>query len=204
MKIIFNKVHFSHPATEVFRGLDLTITPSAMTVVTGPNGSGKSTLLGLLAGVLRPVRGTVTTGTADVALAVQRSHVVDAFPITAAEAVMIGRWRRLGLLRRPTRTDRAVVEQWLDEFGLTTLRHRSLGELSGGQRQRVLLAQAFAQQASLLLLDEPTTGLDAATGALVLGHLRRFAEAGTTVVAATHAAEVVRAADHRVVLGALG
>jgi zinc/manganese transport system ATP-binding protein len=135
---------------------------------------------------------------------VQRSHVVDAFPITAAEAVMMGRWRRLGLLRRPTRTDRAVVEQWLDEFGLTTLRHRSLGELSGGQRQRVLLAQAFAQQASLLLLDEPTTGLDAATGALVLGHLRRFAEAGTTVVAATHAAEVVRAADHRVVLGALG
>jgi zinc/manganese transport system ATP-binding protein len=203
MTIIFNNVDFRYPATEVFRGLDLTITPGATTVVTGPNGSGKSTLLGLLAGVLRPARGTVTAGTADVALAVQRSHVVDAFPITAAEAVMMGRWRRLGLLRRPTRADRAVVEQWLDAFGLTTLRHRSLGELSGGQRQRVLLAQAFAQQASLLLLDEPTTGLDAATAALVLDHLRRFTETGSTVVAATHAPEVVRAADHRVDLGAL-
>jgi zinc/manganese transport system ATP-binding protein len=204
MKIIFNNVDFRYPATEVFCGLDLSITPGALTVVTGPNGSGKSTLLGLLAGVLRPARGTVTTGTADVAFAVQRSHVVDTFPITAAEAVMMGRWRRLGLLRRPTRADHAVVDQWLDEFGLTTLRHRSLGELSGGQRQRVLLAQAFAQRAPLLLLDEPTTGLDAATGALVIGHLRRLTATGTTVVAATHAPDVMRAADHRVDLRALG
>ncbi|BBY19286.1 ABC transporter ATP-binding protein [Mycolicibacterium litorale] len=195
-------IAFGYPATEVFRDLDVSITPGALTAVTGSNGAGKSTLLGLLAGVLRPVRGTVETGTANVALAVQRSHVTDTFPITAAEAVMMGRWRRLGLLRRPTRADHAVVDQWLEEFGLTALRHRSLGELSGGQRQRVLLAQAFAQQAPLLLLDEPTTGLDNAAGAMVIGHLRRFAAAGTTVVAATHDAGVVSAADHRVDLDA--
>lgn len=219
MKTIFNKsvparppdapmavsgVEFGYPAGEVFHGLHLSIARGALTAVTGSNGSGKSTLLGLLAGVLRPARGTVATGTTDVALAVQRSHLVDSFPITAAEAVMMGRWRRLGPLRRPTRTDHAVVDRWLDEFGLTALRHRSVGELSGGQRQRVLLAQAFAQQAPLLLLDEPTTGLDAATGALVICHLRRFTADGTTVVTATHDPEVVRAADHRIDLGPLG
>ncbi|MBB2770637.1 zinc ABC transporter ATP-binding protein AztA [Mycolicibacterium monacense] len=219
MKIIFNKslpptstdapiavsgVDFGYPAADVFQGLNLSITRGALTAVTGSNGSGKSTLLGLLAGVLRPAGGVVATGTADVALAVQRSHLVDSFPITAAEAVMMGRWRRLGLLRRPTRADHAVVDRWLDEFGLTALRHRSVGELSGGQRQRVLLAQVFAQQATLLLLDEPTTGLDATTGALVIGHLRRLTADGTTVVTATHDPEVVRAADHRIDLGPLG
>jgi zinc/manganese transport system ATP-binding protein len=212
MKTIFNKpesstsvgaaiavsgVDFRYPAAEVFRGLDVSFTRGALTAVTGCNGSGKSTLLGLLAGVLRPACGTVETGTAEVALAVQRSHVTDAFPVTAAEAVMMGRWRRLGLLRRPTRADHAVVDQWLEAFGLDKVRHHSIGQLSGGQRQRVLLAQAFAQQAPLLLLDEPTTGLDSATVALVIEHLRRFAGSGTTVVAATHDAQLVSAADHR-------
>jgi zinc/manganese transport system ATP-binding protein len=212
MKTIFNRgpavtlgsqpiavsgVDYRYPSSDVFRGLHVSIARGALTAVTGANGSGKSTLLGLLAGVLQPARGTVDTGTADIALAVQRSLVTDSFPITAAEAVMMGRWRRLGLLRRPRVADHAVVDHWLSEFGLTAARHRSLGELSGGQRQRVLLAQAFAQEASLLLLDEPTTGLDSATGALVIGHLRRFAASGTTVVAATHDAAVISAADHR-------
>jgi zinc/manganese transport system ATP-binding protein len=210
MKTIINKVsavtgrievtgvHFGYPQAEVFRGLTVSVTPSAVTAVIGPNGSGKSTLLELLAGVLRPGRGTIRVDADDIAFAVQRSHVTDTFPITAAEAVMMGRWRRLGLLRRPGRADRAVVDHWLTEMGLDGLRHRTLGELSGGQRQRVLLAQAFAQEAGLLLLDEPTTGLDAAAGALVISHLRRLADGGTTVVAATHDAAVIHAADQRI------
>lgn len=210
MKLIFNKklcrggpidligVGFGYAQAPVFDGFTLSITPGAVTALVGSNGSGKSTLLGLLAGVLRPDRGDVRVGVEDIAFAVQRSQVTDTFPITAGEAVMMGRWRRLGLLRRPRAGDRAVVDHWLGELGLDDLRHRTLGELSGGQRQRVLLAQAFAQEAPLLLLDEPTTGLDAAAGALVVSHLRRLADSGTTVVAATHDSEVVRAADHRV------
>ncbi|WP_231743243.1 zinc ABC transporter ATP-binding protein AztA [Mycobacterium sp. GA-2829] len=195
-------IGFRYPGTEVFRDLDVSIERSALTVATGSNGSGKSTLLGLLAGVLRPTRGEVHVDTTDVALAVQRSHVTDTFPITAREAVMMGRWRRLGLLRRPTTADHDVVDRWLDELALGTLRHRRLGELSGGQRQRVLLAQAFAQEAPLLLLDEPTTGLDAATCAAVIEHLRSFASVGTTVVVATHDGAVIDAADHRLDLNA--
>ena len=210
MEVVFNKsmvaatriqltgVGFSYARLPVFHGLTLAIEPGALTAVVGANGSGKSTLLDLLAGVRRPDRGEVRVGVRDIAYAVQRSQAGDTFPLSAAEAVMMGRWRRLGLLRRPGSGDRAVLEHWMGELGLTELRHRTLGELSGGQRQRVLLAQAFAQEAPLLLLDEPTTGLDAASGALVLAHLRRLADAGTTVVAATHDATLIAAADHRV------
>ena len=210
MTIIFNKVtpvtapirlagvDFSHPGAAVFRGLTLTITPNAVTALVGSNGCGKSTLLGLLAGVFLPDAGEVHTAAAEVAFAVQRSAVTDAFPLTTFDAVMMGRWRRLGLLRRPKAVDRAIVEHWLAELGLTDLRHRTLGELSGGQRQRVLLAQAFVQQAPLMLLDEPTTGLDSGSAAVVVEHLRHLADAGTTVVAATHDAAVVSAADHRI------
>jgi zinc/manganese transport system ATP-binding protein len=78
------------------------------------------------------------------------------------------------------------VSYWITELGLDELRHRRLGDLSGGQRQRVLLAQAFAQQAPIVLLDEPTTGLDADAAARVAQQLRRLAASGTTIVAATH------------------
>lgn len=194
-------VDFGYHGNEVFRGLSLSIAPGALTAVVGPNGSGKSTLLNMLAGVVRPDRGTVAVGTDNIAYAVQRSKVTDSFPITVAEAVMMGRWRQLGLLRRPKADDRAVVEHWLSELGLSDLRRRTLGELSGGQRQRVLLAQSFAQEASLLLLDEPTTGLDAASAALVTGHLQRLAAAGTTVVAATHDTAVANVAAQQLDLG---
>lgn len=210
MEVVFNKgvvaaariqltgVAFSYARLPVFHGLTLALEPGAVTAVMGANGSGKSTLLDLLAGVRRPDRGEVRAGVRDIAYAVQRSTASDAFPLTAAEAVMMGRWRRLGLLRRPGEADRAVAEHWMAELGLTELRHRTLGELSGGQRQRVLLAQALAQEAPLLLLDEPTTGLDAASAALVLRHLRCLADSGTTVVAATHDAALIAMADHRV------
>ena len=207
MTIIFNKgtsataridvsaVDFGYPGMPVFRGLTLSVTPGAVTAVVGANGSGKSTLLSLLAGALRPAAGRVHVDARDIAFAVQRSAVTHSFPVTAGEAVMMGRWRRLGLLRRPKADDRAVVEHWLTELGLSDLRHRALGELSGGQRQRVLLAQAFVQQAPLLLLDEPTTGLDTDSAGVVIGHLRRLAGEGTTVVTATHDPAVVQTAD---------
>ncbi|MEW5812583.1 MAG: zinc ABC transporter ATP-binding protein AztA [Actinomycetota bacterium] len=213
MTIIFNKagspppllltgVDVAYSGTAVFRGLTLAIAPGTVTAVVGANGSGKSTLLDVLAGVLRPQAGTVTVAARGIAFAVQRSRVTDSFPITVAEAVMMGRWHRLGWWRRPSGQDRAVVEHWLTELELTDLRHRTLGELSGGQRQRVLLAQTFAQQAELLLLDEPTTGLDRDVSSRVVAHLRRAAAAGTTVVAATHDDAVVAAAHQRIDLDA--
>lgn len=191
-------VGFAYRGTAVFQDLSLSIRPGVMTALVGPNGSGKSTLLSLLAGVLRPDVGTVSAGTDHIAFAVQRSAVTDTFPVTVAEAVMMGRWRRLGLLRRPTSGDRAVVEHWLLELGLADLRRFTLGELSGGQRQRVLLAQALAQEAPLLLLDEPTTGLDAATTELLLDRLHGLTGAKTTIIAATHDSRLIEACTARI------
>lgn len=117
---------------------------------------------------------------------------------------MMGRWRQLGLWHRPRSADRDVVDHWLSALDLDTLRNHTLGELSGGQRQRVLLAQTFAQQAPLLLLDEPTTGLDVASATRVRTILRRLTDGGATVVAATHDALVIDAADCRHDLDELG
>lgn len=193
-----SRVGFNYAGTTVFRDLTLNIADGAVTAVVGSNGCGKSTLLGLLAGVLRPDTGTIRIDRHNIAFAVQRSEVTDTFPVTAAEAVMMGRWRALGLLRRPRAHDRDIVERWLDELGLTELRDRTLGELSGGQRQRVLLAQAFAQEAPVLLLDEPTTGLDSATSALLIDTVTALAADGTAVIAATHDDALITAAAHRI------
>jgi len=200
--INLERVTFGYNGFRVFTELTLTVPAAATTAVVGPNGCGKSTLLELIAGVAAPERGTVELGGREVALAVQRSQVGDAFPITVAEAVAMGRWRRLGLLRRPSRTDRDIVTYWIAELGLEELRDRRLGDLSGGQRQRVLLAQALAQQAEIVLLDEPTTALDTDAADRVARQLRRLAASGTTVLAATHDFEFARRLDHCVLLGA--
>jgi zinc/manganese transport system ATP-binding protein len=199
--INLERVTFGYNGFRVFTRLTLAVPAAATTAVVGPNGCGKSTLLDLIAGVAVPERGIVELGGREVALAVQRSQVGDTFPITVAEAVAMGRWRRLGLLRRSSRTDRDIVSYWIAELGLEELRHRRLGDLSGGQRQRVLLAQAFAQQAPIVLLDEPTTGLDADAADRVAQQLRRLAASGTTIVAATHDFGFAHRFDHCVLLG---
>ncbi|SEH61263.1 zinc/manganese transport system ATP-binding protein [Mycolicibacterium rutilum] len=196
-------VGFGYNETRVLDGLTLHIPGGATTAVVGANGSGKSTLLGLLAGTLFPQQGSIDAPRADgVAFAVQHSQVSDALPITVAETVMMGRWRALGLWRRPSREDRAIVDYWITELGLDDLRRRRLGTLSGGQRQRTLLAQAFAQESPVVLLDEPTVGLDADSRDRVARQIVRLAASGRTIVAATHDVGLAGRFDFCVLLGA--
>ena len=187
----FESVQFGYGATPVLRDFSLEISAGTATTLLGHYGSGKSTVLGLLAGVLRPQAGRVHRDV-DVALAPQHSQVSEVFPITVAEAVMMGLWGRLGLWRRPSTEDREIVDHWITTLGLDPLRRLRLGELSGGQRQRTLVAQAFAQQAPLVALDEPTTGVDDESRARVLDGIRQLVGAGATVVAATHDAELAQ------------
>lgn len=194
--ITLDAVSFGYSGTPVFSDLTFAFPSAAVIAIMGHNGSGKSTLLELIAGVIQPDQGRVLrAGTRDVALAPQRSHVTDTFPITVSEAVMMGRWRRLGLWRRPSPDDRAIVDHWLETLGLQELRRKRLGALSGGQRQRVLLAQAFAQEAGMVVLDEPTTGLDAEASHVVVDAATRLARTGTTVLLATHDVDVAYACD---------
>ncbi|MDT0323316.1 zinc ABC transporter ATP-binding protein AztA [Streptomyces millisiae] len=173
------------------------------TAVVGPNGAGKSTLLGVVAGVLRPTAGSVTRhedAGRRPALVVQRSAAADALPLTVRDAVAMGRWAHRGPWRPLTRQDRAVVRDCLDRLGLLDLAGRQLGELSGGQRQRALVAQGLAQDARLLLLDEPAAGVDLAATRRISAVLADAAERGVTVVQATHDLDEALRADHCLLL----
>ncbi|NUV38603.1 ATP-binding cassette domain-containing protein, partial [Streptomyces sp. KAI-27] len=128
------------------------------------------------------------------AFVVQRSRVADVLPLTVRDAVAMGRWARRGPWRRLSRADRQVVETSMERLGIADLAGRQLGELSGGQRQRALVAQGLAQDAELLLLDEPTTGLDLAARQLITDVLAEAVAEGATVVQATHDLDAARQA----------
>ncbi|MER2597916.1 MAG: zinc ABC transporter ATP-binding protein AztA [Caldilineales bacterium] len=160
--------------------------------VVGPNGAGKSTLFKIIAGVLQPTGGQVRVygsgpdGHICIAYVPQRSQVDWQFPVNVADVVMMGRTRRVGLFRRPSRQDWRYVQQCLEVVGMTDLADRQIGELSGGQQQRVFIARALAQEAALMLMDEPLTGLDVRSQEDIFSVLDALRGRGVTVMIATH------------------
>ncbi|MGW5636492.1 zinc ABC transporter ATP-binding protein AztA [Streptomyces sp. NPDC003832] len=189
-------VDAGYPGRPVLRQLSVDIPALAMTALVGPNGSGKSTLLAVLAGVIDATSGHVEyADPRPPAFVPQRGPVGDALPLTARQTVEMGRWGERGPWRRLTRQDRTVVDSALERLGVADLATRQLGELSGGQRQRVLIAQGLAQRSDLLLLDEPTTGLDPEARDRITELLRELVADGTTVVQATHDLPAARSAD---------
>lgn len=185
-----------YPGRPVLHQLDVEIPALATTALVGPNGSGKSTLLGVLAGVIQPTSGEVHhAGNRPPAFVPQRGAVGDALPLTVRQTVEMGRWGERGPWRRLTRQDRATVDTAMERLGIADLATRQLGELSGGQRQRALIAQGLAQESDLLLLDEPTTGLDPEARERIGVLLTELVADGVTVVQATHDLEAARSAD---------
>ena len=165
----------------------------ARVAVVGPNGAGKSTLFKALVGLL-PVRagrilihGLPLGSHQDcVAYVPQREEVDWRFPVTVGDVVMMGRYGRLGWLRRPTKHDREVVIRSLEQMAILDLGDETIGELSGGQQQRVFLARALAQEPHILLMDEPFTGVDVATQEATLGLLDDLQAEGVTAMISTH------------------
>ncbi|XQE78435.1 zinc ABC transporter ATP-binding protein AztA [Streptomyces microflavus] len=215
MKIMFNTPHLStaspldrtttlrfselcagYPGRPVLHQVSGEIAELTTTALVGPNGSGKSTLLGVLAGVIKPTSGDLLrTGDRPPAFVPQRGAVGDTLPLTVRQTVEMGRWGERGAWRRLTARDHATVDAMLDRLGIGDLASRQLGELSGGQRQRALIAQGLAQESDLLLLDEPTTGLDPGARDRIGALLTALVADGVTIVQATHDLEVARAAD---------
>lgn len=171
----------------------------ASVALIGPNGSGKSSILRAAAGLLPPQSGTLTVAAATrpggVALVLQTTEVDRTLPLTVGEAVAMGRYPHLGLLRRAGAGDRAAVDRALERMDITDLRRRQIHELSGGQRQRVLVAQGLAQEADLLLLDEPVTGLDVVSRTLIDEAVAAERAAGRTILTTTHDLADARRAD---------
>jgi manganese transport system ATP-binding protein len=174
--------------------IDLTLQTGMALGIVGPNGSGKSTLLKTIAGLLTPVSGILEVfGTAPRTLPpgtiayVPQIEAVDwTFPANVYDVVAMGRFPRLGLLQRFSKHDRRVVDAALDALRLGDLRSRHISQLSGGQQQRAFVARAIAQEPKLLLLDEPTTGVDAATEEALRELIRGLVKNGLPVLMTTH------------------
>jgi manganese/zinc/iron transport system ATP- binding protein len=186
-------VAYPGAAAPALRLDELRLAPGQRMALVGPNGSGKSTLLKTVAGILRPEAGQVRifglpVGTCHhhVAYLAQRDDLDWRFPITVRRLVLTGRYLHLGWLRRPRPTDRALVQQVLRRLGIDHLAERQIGALSGGQQQRALLARALAQEADLLLLDEPLNAVDAETRQVLTMVLDELQHDGKAIVTATH------------------
>ena len=179
-------------ATPALDGITARLHTGDQVAVVGPNGAGKSTLFNVIAGITRPQRGTVRiygsgpAGHICVGYVPQRNRMDMRFPVTVHDVVMMGRVGKMGLFRWPGRDDRRLVDAALEQVGMTSLAKRQIGELSGGQQQRVFLARALAQEAELLLLDEPLTGLDMPSQQAILTILDDLRGQGITTLVATH------------------
>jgi len=166
--------------------------PGERMAIIGPNGAGKSTLFNVISGVVNPNRGRVSIyghrpgDHICIAYVPQRSQVDWQFPVNVADVVMMGRVGKLGLFRWPKRKDWDRVHQALELVGITHLAKRQIGELSGGQQQRVFIARALAQEAELILMDEPLTGLDIKSQEDTFVILDRLRRRQVTVLVATH------------------
>ena len=178
------------------KGLDYVsfqIEPGQLVGLIGPNGAGKSTLLKAMLGLIPTANGTVKYCMCPlcqhlerVAYIPQRSQIDWDYPITVWNVVMMARTRQLGWFRPPGASAKAIVNAAIDRVGMLDLKHRKIGELSGGQQQRVFLARALAQQADLFLFDEPFTGVDKKTEAVLIEIFEQLKTAGKIILVSTH------------------
>ena len=182
----------------VLRHVRVSIPPGELVAVVGPNGAGKSTLLKAILGLVRLTDGEVLAFGQPVeanrrAIAyVPQTEAVDwDFPITASEVVMMGRYGHLGYFGQPTRDDRRLAMECLETVSMADFADRHIRQLSGGQQKRVFLARALAQQAPILLLDEPMAGVDASTERAIFELMARFSREGKTLVVVHHNLEAL-------------
>ena len=170
----------------VLRDVDVAIRRGECVAVVGPNGSGKTTLFRTLAGIIRPLGGTIRTAGRAIGYVPQRDQLDAMFPLTVAEIVRMGAYRRWHPFGTPPDARPRAVAEALAKVGATGWERRTLAELSGGQRQRVLIARALVTRSELLFLDEPTTGIDAASEAAIAAELRCCRAAGIGILVVTH------------------
>lgn len=174
--------------------------------VVGPNGAGKSTLFKVIAGVMASTEGKVHVyghepgGHICIAYVPQRSQVDWSFPVNVSDVVMMGRIGKLRLFRHPRACDWEVVEQALDVVGLAHLSKRQISELSGGQQQRMFIARALAQEAELILMDEPLTGLDINSQEGIFRIFDDLNARGVTMLVAMHDLQLAAERFDRVML----
>lgn len=196
---------FGYGRRAIVSGVDLEIGAGRFLGIVGANGSGKTTLFRGLLGLIPPLAGRCERSPEAVFGYVPQRESLDAnYPLSAREVVEMGAYGRLGGARATSRADRAEAEALLGRVGLAQEAGRPFSELSGGQRQRVLLARALLVRPTVLLLDEPTSGVDRGAEERILGLLRELHAQGLSILIVSHALPMVRSAVERVLMVAEG
>jgi manganese/iron transport system ATP-binding protein len=188
-----DEVSVSYGPAPALENIDGMVAPGEAIALIGPNGAGKSTLIKAILGLVPLASGriivlgrTPAQARREVAYVPQADTLDPEFPISVGQVVLMGRYRRIGRLRRPKAADRQAARDALEQVGLAHRARHRFGTLSGGQRQRVLLARAIAAEPRLLLLDEPFNGVDAVSEQALLDAVAVLKGQGTAVVVSTH------------------
>lgn len=199
--VVIDGAEFRYGKVPALRGVSVSIPKGAVAVVLGSNGSGKSTLLHGIAGLTRPHSGTVSVVVSRrrAAYVLQNTSVNRSLPLTLEEVVRMGRYSGMtaGAYRA---ADRAAVSEAMHRTGVTHLARRPFSHLSGGEKQRALLAQGLSAQPKLLLLDEPTTGLDVASIERIHRVIAEEKRQGNTTVMSSHNLDEARESDFVILL----
>jgi zinc transport system ATP-binding protein len=195
-------VSFSYGEELVIKDVSMAIHKGDYLGVIGPNGGGKSTLLKLMLGLMTPTKGKILLFGTEIKkfrdwskfgyISQKVTHVDPHFPMTVKEVVTMGRYAKLGLLRFPGNKDRRHVREALEQVEMWEYKDRLIGDLSGGQQQRIFIARALAGEPKVIVLDEPTVGIDVITQKQFYSLLQKLnRELDLTLVLASHELNVI-------------
>jgi len=200
--VSFDHATLGYGRRVVLSDLSFEIPPGDFLGLVGPNGAGKTTILRAILGSLLPISGTVTTApNLRFGYVPQRDSVDYNFPLKVCDVVMMGRYDRIGVGRRPSKADRKLAVDALEHVGIADLADRQLGALSGGQKQRTLIARALVGEPNILVLDEPTNGMDLVSTTQILSLVRELHERDNiTVLMVSHALNEVANYVERIAL----
>jgi len=200
--VSFDRATLGYGRRAILSSLTFSIPEGDFLGIVGPNGSGKTTILRAILKTLRPLAGSVVHApNIRYGYVPQRDQVDYSFPLKVIDVVLMGRYDRIGLGRRPSGADRELAVGALDHVGIADLAEQPLNALSGGQKQRTLIARALVGQPNVLILDEPTNGMDLVSTTQILGLVRELHERdGLTVLMVSHALNEVANYVERIAL----
>lgn len=183
----------SYYGNEVIRNISFTFNTGNLIGIIGPNGAGKSTLMKAILGLIPRDSGKIEICSQpvksirkNIAYVPQRSNIDWDFPILVRDTVLLGTYPKLGIFRRPKKSDKEWAQHCLEKVGMQNFSKRQIAELSGGQQQRIFLARALAQKADFFFLDEPFVGIDVASEEMIIRILKNLRDEGKTVFVVHH------------------